>query len=255
MSVSGDGGETPPVVDVIRDAIRQRLLAPGAPLVQSALASALGVSKIPVREALHALASEGLVTFTADGARVTALTADEIDELWSLRALLEPAFADAIVANAGPAEVGSLEQLVEAMDTAADGDAWSDLNYTFHLELYRIANRPHFAGAATRILTQIEPHSRVAINRLAGQPAAQAEHHEMLVALRSRDADALAEVLERHSTRARALLVGYVAAPDAATGPGTSAVSEAARAFVGRLENPTVSEPGVSPGRRAPSDR
>lgn len=223
-----------PVVDVIRDAIRQRLLAPGTPLVQSSLATALGVSKIPVREALHSLVSQGLVTFTADGAKVTSLTPQEVDELWSLRALLEPAMAAAIVHNAGPADLGSVRGLVEAMDDAENGDRWSDLNYTFHLELYRIAALPHFASAATRVLTQIEPHSRVAVNRLAGRAAAQAEHHEMLAALEQRDPAGLRDTLERHSTRARELLVGFAeslpAEPNA-----TAVVSDAARAFAERL--------------------
>jgi DNA-binding GntR family transcriptional regulator len=86
--VSSPEASRPRIVDVIRDAIRQRLLPPGMPLVQATLAEALGVSQIPVREALHYLASEGLVTFGEDGARVTALTPDEVHELWSLRAVL-----------------------------------------------------------------------------------------------------------------------------------------------------------------------
>jgi DNA-binding GntR family transcriptional regulator len=234
MTASEANDPTPAVVDVIRDAIRQRLLAPGAPLVQSALADALGVSKIPVREALHALAAEGLVTFTGDGARVTALTVEEIDELWSLRALLEPAMAEAVVGNAGPADATALRRLVEAMDDAADGDAWSELNFSFHLELYRIAALPQFAAAATRVLTQIEPHSRVAVNRLAGQAAAQAEHHQMLEAIDAGDADRLRSTLQRHSTRARALLVGYVGVT-ASIPPAASPISDAARAFADRL--------------------
>ncbi len=104
------------VVDVLRDAIRQRLLAPGAPLVQASLATALGVSKIPVREALHSLAAEGLVTFTDEGVRVVSLSPAEVHELWSLRALVEPALAGAIVHNAGPADLRQLRELVDAMD-------------------------------------------------------------------------------------------------------------------------------------------
>ena len=189
-----------PVVDVLRDAIRQRLLAPGAPLVQASLATALGVSKIPVREALHSLAAEGLVTFTDEGVRVVSLSPAEVHELWSLRALIEPALAGAIVHNAGPADLRLLRELVDAMD-AADGDAWSDLNFVFHLELYRIAALPHYAAVARRVLTLIEPHSRVAVNRLAGRDAAQAEHRELLSAIEDQDEQRLQGTLEvaRHA--------------------------------------------------------
>ncbi len=222
-----------PVADVLRDAIRQRLLPPGMALVQSALAEALGVSKIPVREALHALAAEGLVTFSDEGARVTTLPPAQVHELWTLRALLEPAMAEAIVARLGPSELARVRELVAAMDDA-EGDEWSELNYAFHLELSRMSGLPHFAAAATRVLTAIEPYSRVAVNRLAGRAAAQAEHREMLAALEARDAAALREVLERHSTRARELLAGY-AEPAADRASGYGAASEAARAFAARL--------------------
>jgi DNA-binding GntR family transcriptional regulator len=225
------------VVDVLRDAIRQRLLAPGAPLVQASLASALGVSKIPVREALHSLAAEGLVTFTDEGVRVVALSPAEVHELWSLRALIEPALAGAIVRNAGPADVRALGELVARMDAADDGDAWSDLNFVFHLELARIADLPHYAAVARRVLTLIEPHSRVAVNRLAGRDAAQAEHREMLAAVEARDAERLRAVLEVHATRARDLLVGF-AERERDTATSVSAAAEAARSFVARLTPP-----------------
>ena len=202
-------------------------------LVQGALAQALGVSRVPVREALQYLASEGLVTFADDGARVTLLRPADIHELWSLRALVEPAMADAIVENVGPAELVELRRLVAQMDDAADGDT-VDLNYGFHRRLYRVARLPQYASTAERILTQIEPYSRVAVNRLEGRGAAQAEHHRMLDALERQDAGALRDLLELHSTRARALLVGY-AEHEGAGDDGRGRESEAARAFAARL--------------------
>ena len=224
----------PPVADVLRDAIRQRLLPPGMPLVQGALAEALGVSRVPVREALHSLAAEGLVTFSEDGARVTALEPAEIEELWSLRALVEPAMAEAIARNVGPRELAELARLVDEMDRAPDGAAWSDLNYAFHLELYAAARLPHFAAVASRVLTMIDPYSRVAVNLLRGQGAAQAEHHEMVAALERRDGAALREVLERHSVRARGLFADH-AGEAAAAGPRGRQTSRAAQAFAARL--------------------
>jgi DNA-binding GntR family transcriptional regulator len=222
-----------PIADVVRDAIRQRLLPPGMPLVQGALAKALGVSRIPVREALQFLASEGLVVFSDDGAHVTALQPAEISELWSLRALVEPAMAEAIAEHVSPGDLARLRELVARMDTADNGDEWSDLNHAFHLELYRVARLPQYAGVARRLLTQIEPYSRVAITRPQGRDHAQAEHHEMLDALERRDGAALREVLERHSTRARALLVDYVESAAGSAEPTPHA--EAARAFAARL--------------------
>ena len=104
----------PAIADVLREGIRQGMLAPGQPLIQASIAEAMGVSRIPVREALHALASEGLVTFGEDGgARVTALAPEEVDELWTLRALLESHMAGPIAANATPADAELLRDLGE----------------------------------------------------------------------------------------------------------------------------------------------
>lgn len=177
------------------------------PLIQSTLAEALGVSRIPVREALHQLASEGLVTFTDDGAQVTVLAPAEIHELWTLRALIESGMAEAVIRKIQPTEVSELKRLVDQIDAATDGDEWSELNYEFHAKLYRAARLPHFARIASRLLTQIEPYSRVAVKRPEGRPAAEHEHHEMIAAIESSDADQLAEVLRRHSERARDLLL------------------------------------------------
>src|SRR3982751_2703327 len=76
------------------EALRERILRgdypEGEPLRQDALAEELGVSRIPVREALRQLEAEGLVTFSPHrGAVVSSLSLDEIDELFELRAAIE----------------------------------------------------------------------------------------------------------------------------------------------------------------------
>src|SRR5262250_2703147 len=77
-------------VDAIRERILRGRYPEGEPLRQDAIGSELGVSRIPVREALRQLEAEGLVTFSPHrGAVVTALSLDEIDELFELRADIE----------------------------------------------------------------------------------------------------------------------------------------------------------------------
>lgn len=237
LGLATPSGARPPIVEVLRDAIRQRLLPPGMPLVQRALADALGTSRIPVRDALQQLATEGLVTVDEDGARVTELTPDEVDELWSLRALIEPAMAAAIVRNAGQADAARLEALVAEMDDADDLDRWSNLNHAFHEALYRLSGLRHHATVARRVLTLIEPISRVTAGLVEGRDQAQAEHREMIAALRTGDGDGLREVLERHSTRARARLVEHIARRDAPAAASDQA-SEHARQLAARLMRP-----------------
>src|SRR5271156_1650769 len=82
------------VVAELRQAILSGRLKPGERLVEGRLADELGVSRNPVREAIRALASEGLIEVTARrGAAVASLTAQEAEELLEVRATLEGANA------------------------------------------------------------------------------------------------------------------------------------------------------------------
>lgn len=208
---NGRGGK-PAIADVLREGIRQGMLAPGQPLIQASIAEAMGVSRIPVREALHALAAEGLVTFGEDGgARVTALEPEEVDELWTLRALLEAEMAPGIVRVATDSDIEMLRGLVEQMDDA-EPETWSDRNYVFHQELHRLSGRPYFADAAGRVLNMMDPYSRVVVSVLHAQDEAQSEHHRMIKALADRDADELGRLLRHHSERARQALLEYTLA-------------------------------------------
>jgi DNA-binding GntR family transcriptional regulator len=221
------------IADVLRESIRQRMLPPGMALIQQAVADAMGVSRIPVREALQRLASEGLVVFGDDGVRVAELAPEEIDELWSLRAVIESSMAEATAKNVTAREMAELRELVRQMDDATDTEQWSNLNFAFHDRLYEAARLPHYRTVALRVLTQIEPYSRVAAGLLEQRPLAQAEHHEMIEALAARDAAKLGALLAAASHRARRALVDY-AATDDPTRLGDPA-TDAARQLADRL--------------------
>ncbi len=200
----------PPIAEFLREAIRLGLLEPGKPLIQASIAEAMGVSRIPVREALYTLAAEGLVTFGKDGgARVIELAPDNLDELWMLRGLLESHMASGIVLTATPADVAVLREMVEAMDDL-EATVWSDHNFTFHLELHRLSDMPHVADAARRAMMMTEPYSRAAVNLLYVEGMANAHHHQIFDALAAGDGDELARLLLGHPA-SRAALAEYAA--------------------------------------------
>ncbi len=201
----------PPIAEFLREGIRLGLLAPGKPLIQASIAEAMGVSRIPVREALYTLAAEGLVIFGEDGgARVIEFAPDDVEELWALRGLLESHMALAIVRTATPADVAVLREIVDAMGDLK-GPVWSDHNFTFHLELHRLSDMPHFAAAAGRALTMTEPYSRAAVNVLHREGKRNAQHRLMVDALAAGDGDELTRLLLGHSTGTRATLAEYAA--------------------------------------------
>ncbi len=203
--------DRPPIAEFLRDAIRLGLLEPGKPLIQASIAEAMGVSRIPVREALYTLAAEGLVTFGEDGhAHVTALAPDEVDELWALRGLLESHMASGIVRTATPADIVVLREIVDAMDDLT-ATAWSDSNFTFHRELQRLSDMPHVAAAAERALTMTDPYGRITVSVPHLEDMANAQHRQMLNALAAGDGDELARLLQEHSTDTAAPLLEYAA--------------------------------------------
>ncbi len=198
---------------ILRQAIRRGVLPPGAPLVQESLAEQLGVSRIPVRESLRALEAEGLVVFTGQGAVVTELSATEIQELYSLRILLEMAVVDAIVSNIRPPQLRRLKSLVEAMDEFTEKEdrlRWAESNFEFHDNLGKTSGMEHHQRLSRQVLMLTETYSRWFVFGLGGQAESQAEHHVMIAALETGDAQSLRDALQKHSTRGREGLLAFL---------------------------------------------
>lgn len=209
-----------PISEILRQAIRIGILRPGTPLVQETLAEILGVSRIPVRESLRTLAAEGLVVFQPGrGAVVSELSPADIDELYSLRILLETAMAESIVARVTPHELAAVKSLVSSMDhsmTEDARDAWAQANFKFHELLYAIARMPHSQRFAVQVLTLTEIYSRIFVFNLGGLQESQMEHHQMVEAIEARDARFLEKSLLKHSNRAREGLLAYVSEEESA---------------------------------------
>lgn len=138
---------------------RDRILAgaypPGSPLRQDTLASEFGISKIPVREALVQLQSEGLVDiFPNRGFQVRPLTTAELNEVFSLRVTLEPAAVARGAKLANAEDHGAARRKLEALNAALSAGQFSvsgQLNRDFHLKLLV----PRLQPVATDVLGRL----------------------------------------------------------------------------------------------------
>jgi DNA-binding GntR family transcriptional regulator len=196
------------VAAVLREAITTGVLTANQPLPQDEIASQLRVSHIPVREALRQLQSEGLVSYQANrGATVTALSADEIEEIYEIRAILEtaairraaPRLTEEVLAEAG--------RTLEAAERATESSVWGALDVDFHHLIYDLADRPRMDELITSLLRRVDRYWTLHGLMLKHRDAFDREHRAILAALRRRDGDAAAEVLERHLTGAAQLLI------------------------------------------------
>jgi DNA-binding GntR family transcriptional regulator len=131
------------VYEVLREAILSGAFSPGEHLRQEALATAIGVSRLPVRAALLKLDAEGLVEFSPHrGAVVQTLTHAEIAEIYELRDLLETFALRKSMARMTPDRVARLRDLAAQLDAEAEGDPFLEVRVRFYRELYDAENAP-----------------------------------------------------------------------------------------------------------------
>ena len=185
-------------------AIREKVIPPGAALVQEDLARRFDVSRSPVREALRILATEGVIEMTpGGGASVRTLDRAELDELYELRLMIEPTIAADIVRRITRGELTALEARVQEMEAGEDVGRGMRANFEFHTRLYDAAGRPRTAEILRGLLAAVQPYSQENIDHLGGRGQADEEHRDMLTAIRDGDGDRLAELFRTHLMSAK----------------------------------------------------
>lgn len=131
------------VYAVLKEAIMTGTFPPGEWLGQESLATAIGVSRIPVRTALLQLESEGLVTFHPHrGARVRSLTTEQIAEIYRLRTLLESYALRLSMTRVGPERLDRLRSLAKQLDEEPEGGEFLEIRVRFYRDLYDADHNP-----------------------------------------------------------------------------------------------------------------
>lgn len=178
-------------------------LRPGDRVTETDLASRLGISRTPVREAIRALEADGLVTHTPRvGATIRALDHAEITELYEMRAILEGTAARFAARAAYDSETEELAAINDAMAAApGDGERLFNLNAQFHAVLLNAARNRFLVRAVRSIqktLLILGPSTLEDADRAAG---ALQEHATIITALKAHDGGA-AEAAMRHHIEA-----------------------------------------------------
>lgn len=191
------------VVSRLREAILKGEFEPGERLVQDELAEAMGVSRMPIREALRQLEIEGLVTLVPHkGAIVTPVTAEDIEEIYHLRAVLEPIAVERSLPNLTEEDKRTLRQLADDMEKSAlneDAEKFVQKNAEFH----RVMRKGCTWRRAHMILEMLwhgfPPHTP---GILPGQiERSLTEHKQMLELIEKGNIDQLKNVIRKHILR------------------------------------------------------
>ena len=211
------------VLSVLRGAIADGRLKPGARLEPDRIAADLGCSRMPVREALKVLEAEGFVTcYPFRGTEVSHLLAEDVEEMFAMRLALE----DLALTRALPAltadDLRRMGEILRSMDDPANRPHWRDLNRQFHAVINGACGWQRLIGQIDLLRQNGERYIRLWVDT-EGHATPQRQHWELLHACEARDLPRARAVLDAHlrgtAERVRAITQQGAPAPDLETTP------------------------------------
>ncbi len=174
----------------VRSQILRRQLAFGTKLNQASLAEQLGISLVPLREALRKLEAEGLVQIVPHrGVFVCTISRDELEDLYTIRMILEGMATRAAVARLTDDHVAKLSALVLEMEQETSREDYAKLlliNRAFHLTLYEVSGRRFLCDSITGLWKKSERYRALYVHLPGRSRQALSEHQEILQALQGR---------------------------------------------------------------------
>lgn len=200
---------TPSLTDAVYQQLRAMLgsgqLKPGDALRQEPLAQMLGVSRVPLREALRRLEAEGLVGLRdRRGYSVIALDREEIEEVFRIRVEVEGR-AGYLATKRRTAEdvteVKTYLDLLDRLDLKSDPGgvaSWASYNRMFHNALLGPCGSRPLLRVLNTLRDQVEHYIRVEVLMTGNVKEAQREHRNLLALYKKGAADAVAELCREH---------------------------------------------------------
>ncbi|MGE5623469.1 MAG: GntR family transcriptional regulator [Methanocella sp.] len=204
------------VYQTLREAILEGRLAPGRKLVAEALAKELGVSRMPVREALSRLAQDGFVKAIPHKEVVVAgFSEQDVREIYDIRSVLEAYAARLCAREAKPEQLARLSELQAQMEAALaeqNPEALRQADNEFHHVLFTTCGSRKLGQLLTELWDQCL-YYRALSAALNNNPARSLEHHRgILAALARKDPDAAEKWVHTHTQAARERIVAHLCA-------------------------------------------
>lgn len=188
------------VADRIREAIVSGALQPGSRLPETQLASQLGVSRIPVREALSRLEAEGLVKRVPyKGPVVVELTVQQVTESFVLRSLLEGFAAEAATPLLSDGDLAALRRLISELERRVEEgrfDELPELHRDFHFTIYSRCGYPKLISWIEELYHQFPKNLRGTFPARLKEPIA--EYSRIVDALEARNGQLAGRLLKEH---------------------------------------------------------
>jgi DNA-binding GntR family transcriptional regulator len=203
------------VIERLRDKILSGELREGEQLRQDAIASEFDISRIPVREALSHLAAEGLITIVANrGAVVSALSPDEIMQMFETRAVLECYMLRCAIPKMKKEDFQRAEDILghyqQSLEKHSEMKSWGQWNWDFHAALYAPANRPVMLSFLKTLNINCDRYTRLHLVFTRDLHRAGQAHRELLDASKTKNPEIAARELWKHITEAGEYLKEFI---------------------------------------------
>lgn len=213
--MSGENTKLVDVYRVLREGIATGAYRPNEALRAAKIADDLGISRTPVRESFMRLASEGLVNYSPrHGARVVDLKAEELEEIFEMRAALEQIAIRHACAEAKPEDIARLRELCARCHEVSEVDGEVDdlilANSKLHDAINEISARPQMIELIGLLRDRARPYRVLALYDDEERRDSLREHDRLVELIEARDADTATELLHEHFVRPMTRMKRYL---------------------------------------------
>ncbi len=199
------------VYENLKGAIIEGTLAPESRVVETRFAEALGISRTPVREAMHKLEREGLLWQDPKGGfYVVGLTREDVEEAFGIRSVLESYAARLATIRHQEGELAPLEEKLsdyEACLNEGRVDELPGINTDFHDLLYGLSRSPRLVKMINDIREQIFRFRKVILRIDAMARVSNEDHRLMMEGIRAREADRVEQLVREHILRGQDIVL------------------------------------------------
>ena len=197
----------------LRELIITGEITPGTRIIEAEVSSQLGVSRGSLREGMRILETEGLLeSFPGRGSFVVQASLRDIQELYSLRCILEEEAMRLAIDNGTANDFDRLQMTVESMLQAAKEQSQrevSELDYQFHRQIWEIADHILLRKILESITIQVRMYLAVQTQLYEDLAEGVFDHQLILQALRNSDIETATDLLKKHLELASQVVLNY----------------------------------------------
>lgn len=195
------------VFEQVKGMILGGKIPPGRRIIENEVADSMGISRTPVREAVHRLAAEGFLNpLPKGGYAVRGLTLSGVEETFDIRSTLESFAASLAAKKFADEELVPLEKMIDEFQRRLDRNDLSELtriNTDFHELLYALSRSPRLIKMIHDLRNDIFLLRKVMLNSADMARLSNKDHREMLRAMKKRDSGKVEKLVKKHILRGK----------------------------------------------------